>query len=182
LVSTDWVHLMTRRRSAYRISGMAVLLIGCLVLSGVIYDELNGSSRDVPSDRTPRAVANPPPVSGVEGFALPPAQFFAEIAQRPLFAPTRRPAEDRQKNLGQLATFSLDGVMISPQGKAAIVLHGTPPALAHVTEGQEIEGWTVSSIFADRIVLQNGGSEHELKLKDKVVRQPPVPSPPRRNF
>ena len=57
------------------------------------------------------------------------------------------------------------GTIISAGSMRALVVHGEPPVLTRVLEGQDVEGWTVKSIFQDKIVLARAGATIELKVK-----------------
>jgi len=156
--------------------GVGVFVVACLWLGRTVYGELNHGVGDVATRApAPLPTSLPPTAAGGPhaGYALPPLQGFARITERPLFSPSRRPPANRPESLGQLSSFFLDGVVISPTDRTAVVEHGRPPVLAHVVVGQAIDGWTVASILPDRIVLRHGETEHELKLRDKVVHPPP---------
>ncbi len=171
------------RLSASRFAdvGIGLLIVACVGLTRLVYEELTGPAAthaQAPA-RPQDASTTPSLASPRDTFSLPPRRSFSAIVERPLFAPTRRPVE-AAADLGQLATFSLDGVMISPEGRLAIVIHGNPPTVARVREGQAIEGWSVTSVLPDRIVLSHDGTEHELGLKDKSQAPAGAPSRPRR--
>ncbi len=74
----------------------------------------------------------------------------------------------------------LAGIIISPASREALILHGKPPTVVHVEEGQDIDGWLVTSILADRVVLRGDGVEHELTLLDK--KEPAAPTGPNSNL
>jgi hypothetical protein len=105
--------------------------------------------------------------SRAQTFVLPSLQRFSVVTERPLFSPSRRPALQTRDNSGAWSSFVLAGIIITPQSREALILHGKPPAIAHLQEGQSIDGWTVASIEADRVVFRDSVSEHELKLIDK---------------
>jgi len=157
----------------------AALLLGalCGALAGVVALELAGATGAamVAPSLAAAPLAPLPPLPAA--FALPPLARYAEVAERPLFSATRQkpPAEAGQDLLGQSSSFVLLGVIISGPGRAALVQHGHPAEMARVTEGQAVEGWTVQSILPDRILLQHGATDYELKLKDL----PAAPGPPR---
>jgi len=99
-------------------------------------------------------------------FVMPPLQSYAEVTERPLFSPSRRPATVTQQVAGPASSLALVGVVISRDGGVALIRSGKAPALARVREGQQIEGWTVRSIAPDRVVVRNGTSEAQLKLHE----------------
>lgn len=76
--------------------------------------------------------------------------------------------------VGPWSAFVLAGIIISPTSREVLILHGKPQTLVHLQEGQDVEGWVVTSILPDRIVLRAGAVEHELKLLDKAAPSTPV--------
>ncbi len=161
----------------------------CLVMAGIIYDELVA-----PMDETDAGGAAPatrtltPAHEPATGFSFPPLESFSAVTDRPLFSPTRRPSpQGSDDSLGSWSSLVLAGIIIAPQSREALIVHGKPQVMAHVQEGQTIEGWVVTSILPDHIVLSGGGSDHELRLLDKpkpAAGPGPVPAPtvPRRPF
>lgn len=151
----------------------AALLFGglCCVLAAIVGIELASAGDDpvatpAAAVQTAAAPALPPPRSA---FALPPISAYAEVGERPLFSATRQPApaEAGQDLLGKSSSFVLLGVILTEEGRAALVKHGDPGELARLKEGEALEGWTVQTILPDHIVLQHGATEVELKLKDR---------------
>ena len=166
-------HLATRR-------GMALVLVAlCLALGAIIYAELGPARDATPAAPAAAAAGDPAPALPPQpsSFTLPPIETYAEVAQRPLFSPTRQPPppEAAQDALGKSSGFALIGIIIVEDGRIALIQHGRPPVLARLKEGQVVEGWTVQSILPDRVMLQHGATEHELKLRDRPAqpRQPP---------
>jgi type II secretory pathway component PulC len=166
---------------------LAVLACVCVAMAGLVYLELTWpvaaseeSATSLPP-ATPSARKNA--VAGA--FSLPPLQSFTAVTDRPLFAQNRRPPAQGSDDAGPWQSLVLAGIIISATSREALILHGKPQTAAHITEGQDVEGWVVTSILPDRIVIRNGSSEHELKLLEKSGsdRPPPPPGiPPRRSF
>jgi general secretion pathway protein N len=169
----------------------AALLLGvlCLALGVVIYYELGAAedeSATVPMPMVAGSTAPPLPPQPAS-TTLPPIESYSEVTHRPLFSPTRQPPppETVKETQGNPNNFALLGIVISDGGRTALVEYGRPPALARLKEGQAVDGWTLQSILPDRVVLQHGATEHEVRLKDRAgqpaqPRQPgAVPPPPR---
>jgi len=170
--------------------GIALLLsLICLGLGGVIYYELGLSEEKTPNAAAPVVAGAVPPLPPQPASStLPPIETFAEVTRRPLFSATRQPPPETVKDTqGNSTSFALLGVIISESGKTALIEHGAPPAMIRLKEGQAVEGWTLQSILPDRVVLQRGATEQELKLKDRAAppaqppRQPPAVPLPRPN-
>lgn len=157
-----------------------VLAILCVALGGIAVAELTGSDAS-----TPELISTGAPASSKidgaalnENFSLPTLSSFASVGERPLFSPDRRPPAQSVDGTGAWSSFSLSGIIITPQSREALVSHGKPPTIAHLAEGQIVEGWTVSAIYPDHVVFRDRLTEHELKLIDKG--SPPPPAPPAR--
>jgi hypothetical protein len=150
----------------------ALLLAG---LSGVMVVELNATPEAMSPDEKSAASAAPAALPAVSrgGFALPPLSSFAEVTERPLFSSTRRPATEEiaQAKDGNLG-IRLAGIVTSPDASRVIVAHGDPPVLARLKEGDNIDGWSVRLIDANRVVLRRGDEDRQLTLHDVAVQIP----------
>lgn len=162
---------------------IALPAVLCVALAGVAIAELTGSGTSTAERSGPDASAS----SRVEqtvtkaNFSLPALSSFASVTGRPLFSPNRRPAARSADNTGAWSSFALAGIVITPQSRQVLVSHGKPPTIAHLAEGQAIEGWTVSAIYPDHVVFSDQLTEHELRLLDKGAAPPPQSTPqPRR--
>jgi hypothetical protein len=156
------------------------ILLGvlCLGLGALAATEL-GDTPVVVGDRPPPAAADQSPTtSAMSTFTLPPLPRFAVVTERPLFSPDRKPPQHADDTAGAWSSFVLSGIIITPQSREALVLHGKPQAVAHVQEGQGLEGWTVTSIYPDHVVFRDGLNEHELRLTPKAA-PPEVATRPR---
>lgn len=152
-------------------------VLGCCgVLALVVAFETVPVSRDAPtaavSSLTQRAAYKPP------RFVVPPESRYREIAERPLFVPDRRPQSNPAPEQGTVANpqdFILEGVVLSPERRAAIIQYGKPPKHASVLEGTVVEGWHVEHIDEARVLLSAGGRTLALLMgKD---RQDPSRAP-----
>jgi general secretion pathway protein N len=159
---------------------IALLAILCVAFAGVAVAELTGFDTTAPEPSGPDA----PALSKIEApaakasFSLPALNSFASITERPLFSPNRRPAARSADSVGDWASFALTGIIITPQTREALVSHGKPPKIAHLAEGQTVDGWTVSAIYSDHVVFNDRFNEHELRLIDKSAPPPPRAAPP----
>ena len=158
-------------------TGALVLGALCLSLGALAATEI-GDAPVMPQEGPPAAVAGKPVAAVATGFLLPPLQSFSVVTERPVFSPDRKPPQHADDTAGTWSSFVLAGVIITPQSREVLVLHGKPPTVAHVQEGQSLEGWTVTSIFPDRVVFRDGLNEHELKLVPKAP-PPTVATRPR---
>lgn len=163
----------------HRVTRAPMLLSAfCAALLAIIYVELDQPSIEPPA----RAAVTPvretdqrPPEK--RSFAMPPLRSFADVLARPLFVETRRPPIlSAPANDGRSSAFTLVGIVISTHERLALVEHGQPPRVERLSEGQEIDGWTVEKILPDRVVLARADARIEVKAKDGPTR----PGQPRR--
>jgi hypothetical protein len=116
-----------------------------------------------------------PALPPAPAFAPPPPEDFAELASRPLFAPSRRPpappvappAEAEAEPTPAVAAApllaSLVGITITGEGRAALI--AVPGARARwLREGEAFEGWRVEAILANAVRLSRGDEAAELEL------------------
>jgi general secretion pathway protein N len=150
-----------RRATAAALAGLLLMLAGIIALEVSRADPAPTARPAAP------APAPAPPPARAAAFKLPPLATYAEVTERPLFSATREPPppEAGQDLLGKSSGFVLLGIVLAPEDKAVLIRHGHE--IARLKEGQAVEGWTVRSILPDRITLQHGASEVELKLKDR---------------
>jgi len=159
--------LMTRQGVTYALGAL------CAVLCVVIAYELAAPHGPTVASVAPPLRAPTPPPAAIK--TLPAMDTFAEVTERPLFSPTRKPAplEAVPDAGGNVNGFFLTSIVVDGGQREALIQHGHPPALSRLIEGQSVEGWTVQSIEADRVVLQRAGTAQELKLKDRPPTQRP---------
>ena len=154
------------------------LLLASAALGSVVYGEL-AAAPFVPVSAAPVTAA--PADSGPRAapFTMPPLETYAEVTARPLFFPTRRPAPVQavSAELVDARALVLVGVILSETGRVALIARTNLPGAHRVAEGEEIEGWTLASIEADRVVLHHGTTEAELRLRNRNPTQPRANTP-----
>lgn len=105
-----------------------------------------------------------------ESFRPPAAARYAEINARPLFVEARRPEQDVPL-LPPPAPESVErpldliGVVLLP-GRAAALLRPQDPKekVVRIRQGEQIDGWRLDAVRADRVVLRKGDQVRELPL------------------
>lgn len=132
---------------------------------------------------------------------------YGEIVKRPLFFASRRPppkiiarskprpARTKPRPVKKRVAairkpaprperappdIRLTGVILSPKAKVAIVEISRDRSVAHLLEGQKIDGWTIKSILADSLVLESGKRIHRVPLHIEELQAPRQSSPPPR--
>lgn len=104
---------------------------------------------------------------------------FSEILARPLFREGRIPYEEEKPELviDRLAAapkLKLEGVVISPVSRLAVVRDQTNNELLRLPVGAIYNGWKLSSVEPDAVTLTSGEKIHELQLE--LVKKPIVKS------
>lgn len=144
----------------------------------------------------------PRPTPGAEDLALPevpttPApeenpldlltplgekEEYAVVTERPLFLPDRRrPIEEPEQEEAapeeepptDLARMDLSAVMITPVESSAWVRDPSSKELVRLRPGDDLAGWSVQEILADRVLLERQGETDTLILRDYKNTPPP---------
>jgi len=105
--------------------------------------------------------------------------LVADILERPLFSPSRQPVDTAPEEIAEAPKEPpqmpgrLEGVSIRPEAREALFEREGERPIA-VKEGQQIGGWTVASIRADRVLLKSeiGGEQIVKPANGAGVRSP----------
>ena len=156
-----------RRTARWWRQGTAALALAAvnLALCAAVALELYAPAESV--DAAPGAVV--PRLNAARAsneFSLPPLATLSAVTERPLFAHNRRPLPPPAAPVqaADLSSYALAGITVAGAQRTALVRHGMPPVITPLTEGQEIDGWTVRQIGDDRIVLREAGTDAMLFL------------------
>jgi general secretion pathway protein N len=95
---------------------------------------------------------------------------FAAFNERPIFSAQRKPIAPAPVGAAASApppppTATLVGIIIDPQRQMALIRTPSSPLAVAVTVGQTVQGWQVSEIAPDRVVLHRGTTDDTLKLE-----------------
>jgi general secretion pathway protein N len=104
-----------------------------------------------------RPEAAPPAAAAAP--ALPPLEAFRDIAERPLFSPSRRPSATALAVTPQ--GLRLEGVLVIGSEKRALIKQADGH-IARVGEGETVGEWTVRQIERERVLLVAGDRRLEL--------------------
>lgn len=118
---------------------------------------------------------------------------FAETLRRPLFAATRRPPPPAAAPSREAASppppppsppsLTLVGVVNDEKGQRAFVKAGPPAKVRSLQRGDEIEGWRVLEITAQRVLFERDARIHAVALfsprshSSRIASMPPTPTP-----
>lgn len=124
------------------------------------------------------------PLSELEIAAL------SEITERPLFNPTRAPAEAQQEVATETAAvpetpvidnsinpddFTLLAVADNSENKIALVRRNSTNEIFHLKEGQTFSDWQVLAVGDRQITLGLNGNTVDLKMFGRRTDVPPAP-------
>lgn len=166
--------MIVRQYRRNRIAGVFAAI--CIALSGLLYSELTRRPEEVIDAPT---MSNPTPASSGQerqrdaDALISPVESFSEVVERPLFWASRRPLAllpSGPMDAPAPVDFVLHGIVITTDERFAMFQQGAPSRLIRLSEGQELQGWTVQSILTDRVLLRNGDRVLELRFIDR----PPV--------
>ncbi|NID16157.1 general secretion pathway protein GspN [Luteibacter yeojuensis] len=174
-----------------------VLAIVAIVLALFVVSLVLGLGRGVRWDPP----GEPQPLPAVRPVAMPPPTLlarFAEVWQRPLFMPDRKPAAvaETGEDTGNIGDLELTGIIVTPGLRMALLRDRTKDSTVRVKEGSALADghWTLASLSPRSAVFESGGERRELTLKvaapdapakgpqrpgmPPIPGQPPVPSRP----
>lgn len=162
-----------------RVSRLSLALLALAMLLAVQLERaLDRAAPDGAAPLLAAAKALPPP----PGLATPPLEHYGAMVARPLFSASRRPVTRKQPLVAHSQTSPPDarlvGVLLTEEMRMALLTEGGKPP-RRLAVGQEVDGWTIAAIEPRRVLLRQGGLDHELLLaKPKMAG----PAPGRRQL
>jgi hypothetical protein len=155
----------------------------CLILAGIIAAEFNLTINNVAA--SPAGQAGEDAAVGDDAAPDDADTQVASILERPLFAPDRRgppppkTADQAAGPVGKAApeiTGRLGGITIGPgEDKEAVFERGEGEKPLVVKEGDDVDGWTVSSIEPDKVVLTSTFGQREIQPTFGASAEAPPP-------
>ncbi len=174
--------------SAAQGKSLTVGLLGaCTVLGAVVGLELRYPQRlELPPVIPAPAAPAEPPVRLT--YSAPPLQAYDEILLRPLFAKDRQPPPEPDATeqgadsaaSDDLGAWKLEGVVVTPERRLALLRDSGSGKFRRLSQGEELAGWQVSQVQADRVVLKQEQEQHEILLQVAKggSRPPALPATP----
>lgn len=163
----------------------SLLAFVSLALAGVVAVELwyfyAQSGTWVPEPPAEVAVEVPSPVlPRADELKLPPLESYDTVGERPLFVdgrrpPTEEPEDEEAPVVAETPApkLTLMGVLMTPQGATALVRNDVTQEVLRRRPGEDIDGWQVATIEADRLVVSQGEKQEVLPLRDYSRPAPP---------
>lgn len=155
-------------------AGPPLWLLGglTLILAAVVWRQwFEVDNIQVGSSHTAKATQDDQQTQvGAEEFKLADLASFDEIVKRPLFFASRRPPEAPPPPEPETAPIAapdivLTGTVITPDERLALMTVADVPRPIRAVEGQEIGGWRIDQVLANRVVLRLGEQSQEVFLK-----------------
>ena len=120
----------------------------------------------------PAAASDAPPAGSPAAARA--AATYAAIAEHPLFYPTRQPwapppAAETKAPLPQAATvplanYVLAGVVITNANRVALLKSSTTAKTLTLTEGRDLDGWTLREISREGLRFESGGATYDMRF------------------
>jgi hypothetical protein len=163
------------------LSPAAKLLIGVNVLLAIAF--VYELSAPQPAFQLPKLplVRRPAPIPAAS-YAPPSAEAYTEIERRPLFNASRRAPKVADAAASERLpppTLTLVGIMAGGQSQTALAKTQSPAATV-LNVGSRIDGWEVTAIHADRIVLHSPSADYEVRMNVRPGEQAVTMIDPRR--
>jgi hypothetical protein len=140
------------------IFGFASLLFGAILVIELAWPEGAGPGG------APRSGASEQSADGDAAPSGPPKLAdLSAIVERPVFAPSRRPAPGSRHRPATDA-FEVSGTLIGAGRRTALIRLPGSQTLREVEEGQEVAGWKLEKILPDRVIVSSKGETAEIPI------------------
>jgi hypothetical protein len=151
-----------------------VLLLLSLGLGGMLYWQWLSPPSVTAGGSAGEGGSVPPDGGSGKGSPVPPftpapLSAFREIQERPLFIegrlpPEPPPEEPKAKQASTPLKLTLEGVVITPESRVAVIGDLQSRETLRLAEGMSHNDWRVERVEHDRVTLLRGGEEILLKL------------------
>jgi hypothetical protein len=168
------------RRSSLRGIGLVGLLLVLAAATGVIWFVMEQWQarvlRDLAQEQE-ETLAAPELLELPDDLVSTTPADHAELTERPLFMPTRRPpavaeepappapGPEPETPLPDLADLRLISVIITPSGRYAWFQEKGNEDLLRVAAGETLREWTLDDVERSHVVFRAGSSEHRVDLR-----------------
>lgn len=168
-------------------------LLVALVLLGILALQWIGWPPDAPSSATTDEAGSVEPIASpgqpdllTQIETQETRDHYVSIIERPLFRPDRKPEPPVDEQPGpeipqestELSVFDLNAVLITPDIVSAWVRDPAQPKLRRLRIGDDLQGWLVTGIQEDRVLLERQGQQDALILRDYSKAAPAAAPPP----
>lgn len=165
------------------LSLMALLLGGVLALQWHDWRPASALPALSAEPASPRIETEAPEQRSATDAELLPRDEYAEVVERPLFLPDRRPPpppdvdepEAEPPQTTELDGVDLTAVIITPEEVSAWLRAPGESKLQKRLLGEEFLGWTVKTIEPALVVLERQDETDEIHLRDYSNAPPAIP-------
>lgn len=102
-----------------------------------------------------------------------PLESYDALMQRPVFVASRRPAitpDIRSGGAGEvllLDRYPIVGVIIAGEQRLVLIRKAAGDTVSRIRQGTELDGWTLTEVSQERLVLEMAGTRKEVPLQNK---------------
>jgi hypothetical protein len=153
---------------AITLAGIIVLLAATVAWQIAAGGMHSGNDLVPPSETA--AIPELPDIFSLSELTL---DTYSEIAERPVFSPSRRPATGPARTsiptpaLNRSADLELVGLVSEGDRRLALIRPRGSQETVQLAEGETYRDWTVAQIGVDFVVVRSGAGEQELRLAYK---------------
>lgn len=98
-----------------------------------------------------------------------PLDSYTETLRRPVFLASRRTVDEQaQTATGEpllLGRYKVAGVVIAGERRIVLIRQGTGDKVSRITQGTELDGWTLTEVTRQHLVLEKAGQRQEFVLQ-----------------
>ena len=100
-----------------------------------------------------------------------PLESYVAILERPVFLASRRPAAPHKNPRGQpgevllLDRYPVVGVVVAGDTRMVLIRQEPDGSIRRIALGAVLDGWTLSGVTRERLVLEMAGNRKEVLLK-----------------
>jgi hypothetical protein len=166
---------------------MSVLALVCTVLVLIIIGEwlyaVQAQKRSLAPTTSKETKISLDEMPGIE-LSRQTEESYADMVARPLFIKGRKPVDEpsREEVQGFAAAntfdWQLNGVYSTKQGLFALFSRSTSRVpkdnYRKITADADLDGWKLTEIHKDRVLLKQGGQQKELLLRKPKIKESPI--------
>jgi hypothetical protein len=166
---------------------MSVLALVCTVLVLIIIGEwlyaVQAQKRSLAPTTSKETKISLDEMPGIE-LSRQTEESYADMVARPLFIKGRKPVDEpsREEVQGFTAAntfdWQLNGVYSTKQGLFALFSRSTSRVpkdnYRKITADADLDGWKLTEIHKDRVLLKQGGQQKELLLRKPKIKESPI--------
>ncbi|MDD5319014.1 MAG: hypothetical protein PHD43_00090 [Methylococcales bacterium] len=166
---------------------MSVLALVCTVLVLIIIGEwlyaVQAQKRSLAPTTSKETKISLDEMPGIE-LSRQTEESYADMVARPLFIKGRKPVDEPSREevqgftLANTFDWQLNGVYSTKQGLFALFSRSTSKVpkdnYRKITADADLDGWKLTEIHKDRVLLKQGDQQKELLLRKPKIKESPI--------